>query len=70
MILRVEIDSISAALDLEGSAWTPELVGTFLRHLGDEALRLVLSLQKVDLAGIGSPGDESPDDESSNAEAP
>lgn len=43
MKLRVEVDRVVASVTLD-SAWTPELLGTLLRHCGDEVIRVCESL--------------------------
>lgn len=53
MNLRVEIDSICCAVDLDDAAWTPELIATLLRQCGNEAVRIV--------ENIGLPGDRDDD---------
>lgn len=44
MILRVDVDSIAAMIELDGEPWTPELLQTLLRILGDEVIRSSIAL--------------------------
>lgn len=44
MILRVEVDSVAAMLELDGEAWTPELIETILRMCGEEVVRTARAL--------------------------
>lgn len=44
MILRVEVDNVAAMLELDGEAWTPELIETILRMCGEEVVRTALTL--------------------------
>lgn len=44
MNVRVEVEGVGARLDLEGAAWTPELVETLLRMCADEVVRVCQTL--------------------------
>lgn len=44
MNVRVEVESVGARMDLDGDAWTPELLQTLLRMCGDEVIRICQTL--------------------------
>lgn len=60
MKVRVEVDSVGAGFDLDGAAWTPELLETLLRMCADEVMRIcqTLGLDSDLVVGDEAPGDE------------
>lgn len=58
MMVRVAVEGIESALDLEDASWTPELVATFLRMCGDEVVRVCEHVGVVNGRGDDDEGGE------------
>lgn len=59
MMLRVDVDNVAATVELDGEAWTPELLETILRMCGEEVVRTAVALGVTINGDTGSDGDDS-----------
>jgi hypothetical protein len=57
-MLRVDVDHVAATVELDGEAWTPELIETILRMCGEEVVRTTIALGVAAENGEADDGDE------------